>query len=118
MVPHSSTPQDPGARALSEQTALVLREAVRRTVARSTAVGSAHPAAPSSFDGDRALREAVAAVVAEARERRMHPEELIPAFKALLDAIPEVNGAGNGRLDEARLRERLVTLCIKAYYQR
>ena len=116
MVPHSSTP-DPGARALSEDTALVLRQAVRRTVGRPASPGGAPASSPSlPSDGERALRDAVAAVAAEARERRMRPEELLPAFKALLDTIPEVNGAGS-RLEESRLRERLVTLCIKAYYE-
>jgi hypothetical protein len=112
MVPHSSTPDPGAARPLSEGTALVLREAVRRTVGRPGSRGTTAP----SPDADGALRDAVAAVVAEARERRMRPEELLPAFKALLDTIPEVSGASN-RLDEARLRERLVTLCIKAYYE-
>ena len=66
---------------------------------------------------DAALRTAVAGVVAEARGREMRPEQLIPLFKALLDSLPEMHGA-QSRLEEARLRERLITLCIKSYYSR
>ena len=108
MVPHSSTP-GPGPRELSAESALALRDAVRRVVARPAAPGDGLAAA------EGALREAVTAVVTEARERQMRPEELITSFKALLDSIPEVHEAG-GRVEETRLRERLVTLCIKAYY--
>ena len=107
MVPHSSS-SGPGTRPLSQETASALREAVRRTVSQP-------PAPPNAAAQEQSLRAAVAAVVAEARERQMRPEELLTAFKSLLDGIPEVQGAGS-RIAEARLRERLVTLCIKAYY--
>jgi hypothetical protein len=125
MVPHSTANGaggGDGPRPLSDRTALVLREAVRRVAGKSPSAGAAAPAAPtapaSDHGGDRVLRDAVAAAVAEARERQMRPEELLAAFKALLDAIPEVQGGVSGRIEEARLRERLVTLCIKAYYER
>ncbi|HET7456962.1 MAG TPA: hypothetical protein VFJ74_04845 [Gemmatimonadaceae bacterium] len=116
MVPHSSTPGSGAARPLSESTTAALTAAVRR------AVGQPPPplddgAAPA-VDRDRALRDAVAAVVAEARERKMRPEELLTAFKSVLDAIPEAQSGVLGRVEESRLRERLVTLCIKAYYER
>ena len=62
------------------------------------------------------LRDALAVVAAEARQRQLPPEELLTAFKALLDAAPEIQDAG-GRVAQARLREQLVTLCIKAYYE-
>lgn len=65
---------------------------------------------------DGVLRDAMTVVVAEARQRQMPPEELLTAFKALLDAAPEILDAG-GRVAQARLREQLVTLCIKAYYE-
>ena len=64
---------------------------------------------------DTPLRTAITAVVVEARGREMRPEQLIPLFKSLLDSLPEMHGA-QSRLEEARLRERLITLCIKSYY--
>jgi hypothetical protein len=67
-------------------------------------------------DGDSALGQAVALVVAEARERDMRAEDLILAFKALYDALPEPHSAAV-RAEQMRLRERLVTACINAYYR-
>jgi hypothetical protein len=99
MVPGSSA--GPGPRPLSAESAARLRDAIRR--------GSADGA------DDAPLRDAVGAVVAEARERDMRPEELIPAFRSLLDSLPELHPVA-GRFEESKLRERLVTLCIKAYY--
>ena len=64
---------------------------------------------------DATLRAAIAGVVTEAHGREMRPEQLIPLFKALLDSLPEMHGA-QSRLEEARLRERLITLCIKSYF--
>lgn len=66
---------------------------------------------------DAPLRAAIAGVVTEAHGREMRPEQLIPLFKALLDSLPEMHGT-RSRLEEARLRERLVTLCIKGYFSR
>lgn len=93
---------DPLPLSLSERVVAPLRAAIGRT-ARD----------PSTDDA--ALRAAIAGVVAEARGREMRPEQLIPLFKALLDSLPEMHGA-QSRLEEARLRERLITLCIKSYY--
>lgn len=101
MVPHSSPGRGP--RPLSAQSSARFREAVRDA------------AASGAVTDDAQLRQAIAVVVAEARERGMHPEELIPAFRALLDSVPELH-ASSAWADESRIRERLVTLCIKAYY--
>jgi ethanolamine ammonia-lyase large subunit len=60
------------------------------------------------------LRKALDRVAAEAREKEMRAEELIIAFKELWDELPHAQGIG--RADEARLRERLITMSIKAYY--
>lgn len=89
-------------RALSADTTTALRAAVLGHLRRSP-------------DGDEALGGAVARVVAEAREREMRAEELILAFKALYDALPEPSSAA-ARAEQMRLRERLVTACINAYY--
>ena len=98
---HDSS-SSPRPRALSDQTTTALRTAVLGHLRRS----------PDEAD---ALGEAVAKVVSEAREREMRAEELILAFKALYDALPEPTSAA-ARAEQMRLRERLVTACINAYY--
>ena len=97
------SPQQPQSRELSTQTTATLRAAVLHHLERSG-------------DGDASLGRAVAAVVAEAREREMRPEELILAFKNLYDALPEPSSAV-ARAEQMQLRERLVTACIRAYYR-
>jgi hypothetical protein len=87
---------------LSDTTTAALRSAVLGHLQRSPG-------------GDAALGQAVAQVVAEARERAMRAEDLILAFKALYDALPEPPSAAV-RAEQMRLRERLVTACINAYY--
>ncbi|HWJ21127.1 MAG TPA: hypothetical protein VNS52_02145 [Gemmatimonadaceae bacterium] len=103
-TPRASAP-GPGSRTLSEASVAALRDALRRTVGRL-----------ATSDGHGLLRDAMSVVAAEARQRQMRPEELLTAFKALLDAAPEMHDVG-GRVAQARLREQLVTLCIKAYYE-
>ena len=102
MMAHDSSSQRP--RALSDTTTAVLRSAVLGHLGRTP--GSA---------SDGALGHAVGLVVAEAREREMRAEDLILAFKALYDALPEPGSAAQ-RAEQMRLRERLVTACINAYY--
>ena len=104
MVPDTPhPPHPPHPRDLSAQTTAALREAVLHHLQHTS-------------DGDASLGRAVAAVVAEARERQMRPEELILAFKGLYDALPEPSSAV-ARAEQMQLRERLVTACIRAYYQ-
>ena len=100
MMAHDSSSPPP--RALSDTTTDALRSAVLGHLRRNPG-------------GDAALGQAVALVVAEARERAMRAEDLILAFKALYDALPEPNSAAI-RAEQMRLRERLVTACINAYY--
>jgi len=95
-------PRGPLVPPLSDEVVARLREAVGRTALD-----------PVADDGP--LRAAVAGVVAEAHRRELRPEQLIPAFKSLLDSFPEMHAA-QSRLEEARLRERMITLCIKAYF--
>lgn len=66
-------------------------------------------------DADDALRTALARVTAEARARSLRVEEVIVAFKKMWSTMPELSG-GPTRADEIAVRERLVTMCIKAYY--
>lgn len=64
--------------------------------------------------GDGALRAALAVVACEARERAIRPEELIVALKQLIDELP---GARSSSGEERRLREWIVTTCIRAYFE-
>lgn len=100
MAPDSRYSPEP--RALSEQTLAALRRAVSSHQGRHA-------------DSAAAVRLAVDAVVAEARDRQMRAEELILAFKAVYNALPEPITAA-ARADQLRLREQLITACIKAYY--
>jgi hypothetical protein len=95
-------PYQPHPRNLSAETTAALREAVVRHLERGS-------------DGDDSLGRAVSIVVAEARERDMRAEELILAFKTLYDALPEPKSAV-ARAEQVHLRERLVSACIRAYY--
>ena len=94
-----STPEP---RPLGDATAVALRDAVLRLWR--------HPE-----DGDAALHAAITQMVAEARQRSLRAEDLIVAFKDLLTHLPELS-APDRRLEAVRFRERLITLCIKAYY--
>lgn len=67
-------------------------------------------------EGDDELANAVSVVVAEARRESMRAEELILAFKQLYDSLPEPKSAV-ARAEQMSLRERLVSACIRAYYQ-
>ena len=65
--------------------------------------------------GEGELTEALRQAALEARGTRMHAEELIVAFKALWEELPALHGGGpNG--GEARLRERVISRSIRAYY--
>lgn len=100
MAPDSSfTPQP---RPLSEPTLRSLQEAIAEQLKRS-------PAA------DEVLARAIRAMVAEARDHSMRAEELIVAFKSVYDALPEPTTAA-ARAEQLRLRERVITAAIRAYY--
>ena len=94
-----STPEP---RPLGDETAAALRDAVVRLWN--------HPE-----DGDAPLQAAIARTIDEARRRSLRAEDLIVAFKDLLTRLPELNDPER-RLEAVRFRERLITLCIKAYY--
>ena len=94
-----STPEH---RSLGDETAAALRTAVLRLWE--------HPA-----DDDAALQAAFTRMVAESRTRALRAEEVVVAFKEILAGVPSLNN-GRRRLEAVRFRERLITLCIKAYY--
>ena len=94
-----STPEP---RSLSDRTLDAMRDAVLR-VWRDP-------------DGaEPVLQSALGQAVDEARRRSLRAEEVIVSFKGLLASLPELNSPVR-RLEAARLRERLITACIKAYY--
>ena len=64
---------------------------------------------------DGALGGALRTVTREARERRIPPEQLMLAFKALWDRLPAVQATGDPRM-RAQLRERLITASIREYF--
>jgi hypothetical protein len=51
----------------------------------------------------------------EAREKNINPEELIVVFKQMWNSLAESVRPQNAEGHE-RMRQTLVTLCIKAYY--
>ncbi|MFL5466529.1 MAG: hypothetical protein ACJ78K_04915 [Gemmatimonadaceae bacterium] len=61
------------------------------------------------------LRDLLKKVAHEAREKNIRPEELIVIFKQLWNSLAESLRPQNADQHE-RIRERLVTLCIQAYY--
>ncbi|MFL5469884.1 MAG: hypothetical protein ACJ8AE_08830 [Gemmatimonadaceae bacterium] len=61
------------------------------------------------------LKDLLKKVADEAREKNIRPEELIVIFKQLWNSLAESLRPQNADQHE-RIRERLVTLCIQAYY--
>ena len=54
-------------------------------------------------------------VGAEAREKKIKPEELVVVFKQIWNSLVESTRPPGSELQE-RMRQNLVTLCIQAYY--
>lgn len=107
MMAHDEV-RGPGARALSAETLDRFREAAWLAWNEPVRSGDEGP-------GDAALRDAVAAIAGEARLRALRAEELLVAFKGVLEELAERRGA-ELRSDARAFQARLVTLCIKAYY--
>ncbi len=99
-VPDSSAFPEP--RPLSERVDAQLRDAIVG-VQRNTGT-------------EDALREALREAAAEARQRGLRPEELIIALKALIDDLPGMRSPATE--DRVRLRDRIVSACIRAYFGR
>lgn len=105
MTRHSAEP--PG-NMLSGETRELLRSTISRLVDDDSGTDD-EPGASAE------LHAALQRAADEARAQQMHAEELVIAFKELLYSLP--NGSTpQERLRRARLRERLVSLCIRAYY--
>lgn len=73
-----------------------------------------HPSATAP-DADGDVTAALASVATEARERGLRPEELIIVIKQLEDLLtpPEAVGGADAR---RRVRERIVSACLRAYF--
>ena len=108
MIAHDSRGIPENARTLSEPVSRRVREAIE---ARWSATTEADIGRTTD-----ALAGALDEAAVEARERSLHPEELILAIKALEDQV----AAAHGRTvyaDRRQLRDRLVTACIQAYFR-
>ena len=66
-------------------------------------------------DPTRELGELLRKIGREAQERKLRPEQLIIIFKQLWNSLAESLRPQNADQYE-RTRQRLVTLCIQAYY--
>jgi hypothetical protein len=97
MMAHDSTPNAPQ---LSDASVASLRAAL-----------IAYVAANETSTLDRALR----AVAGEAREKRMHAEQLLVALKDIWFSLPDLRDTVDAE-EQTRLLQRAVTLCIRAYY--
>ena len=98
MMAHDSSP---GPAALSEETIEAVRAALVRYID-----------APSQ--GDR-LRESLHVMAAEARAKSVLPEQLLVVLKDIWYSLPSVR-AMSEPVDQVRLLQRVVTMCIKEYY--
>lgn len=84
-----------------------LAEALRSAVA----VVVADPSAPQTE-----LQEVLRRVAAAAHAQGMRAEELLVAFKQVVDEVPPPGRAGDA-IGKPALRDHLVSMCIKAYYR-
>jgi beta-lactamase regulating signal transducer with metallopeptidase domain len=61
--------------------------------------------------------DALAVLAREAQERKLYAERMLVAFKRVWGEMPEVKAMATEK-DRQRLLDRLVRLCIDAYYTR
>ena len=84
------------------------------TVARLRTVLTRHIAHPDVADPD--LAQVLRQIVVEARNRKVRAEQLILMLKNVWDSLPDTRYAID-REAQLEMRQRLITLCIKAYYE-
>lgn len=98
MMAKNTTPDGPS---LSDESIAILRSALTEFLADSTRPSRLQPA----------LRR----IAIEARENRMHAEQLLLVLKDVWYSLPQV--AGNlATPEQNHLLQRVVTLCIREYY--
>ena len=88
-----------------------------RTLARLRTSLGAYLRGSQSAAEEAAVRHALDDLAHEARERRLHGEQMLLAFKGAWQELPELESAP-GHREQQRLLGRLVTLCIDVYYER
>lgn len=98
MMVHESTSDRP---ALSAETL----QALETAMVAYAASGSAPPS----------LEAALANLVAEARAKQLRAEQLLIALKDVWYTLPSVGRTGTPEEQKAML-QRIVTLCVRAYY--
>ena len=62
-----------------------------------------------------ALQACLLVMASEAREKSIPAEQVLIALKAVWNMLPEVRAMTNSN-EQVRLLQRVVTMCIKAYY--
>jgi hypothetical protein len=97
---NAPNPLMPEPRPLSEATLEQLRRAIQDRRRSSAA-------------DDAPLQAALHLVATEARDRSLRPEELLVTLKQVLDEAPGSRAASG---EDRRLREWIVTTCIRAYF--
>ena len=101
MMAHDTGPTPPNA--VSEETV----ESVRAAIAR-------YLRGPTEPTPD--LRAALHALAHEARSHAVPPEQLLVLLKDIWHGLPEVRSA-EPETERTRILQRLVTLCIKEYFE-
>lgn len=84
------------------------------TIARLRSVLSRHIDHPDEADPELAL--VLRQAVKEARSRHIRAEQLVVSLKQVWDALPQARQAID-REAQALAKQRLITLCIRAYYR-
>ena len=62
-----------------------------------------------------ALQASLLRLATQARERNIPPEQLLVTLKETWNALPEVRSMNDAR-EHVRLLQRVVTMCIRQYY--
>lgn len=84
------------------------------TIATLRAVLSRHIDHPDDSDPELAL--VLRQVVTEAKNRHIRAEQLIVSLKHVWDTLPQARQAID-REGQTQAKQRLITLCIRAYYR-
>jgi hypothetical protein len=98
MMAHDS---NPGPVALEAETIKAVRDALAQYVDA--------PSQPTT------LRGALERIALEARAKAMLPEQLLVVLKDIWYSLPSVQAIADPN-EQVRLLQRVVTMCIKAYY--
>jgi hypothetical protein len=62
-----------------------------------------------------ALQASLLRLATQAHERKIPPEQLLITLKETWNALPEVRSMNDSR-EQVRLLQRVVTMCIREYY--